>query len=132
MGNDISKIDKKTLDILRALQSGKSLPKPFAKNTLVLKTYIAGTRYSEAAAIADSIARGNYLIFQREADNPHDDMAIKIMDLDSHKLGYVPRAKNEVISNLMDAGKTIFGIIDKKEQDGDYLDLEISIYLKEL
>jgi hypothetical protein len=40
-------------------------------------------------------------------------MAIKIMDLDKQKLGYVPRAKNEVISNLLDAGKTIFGIIDK-------------------
>jgi len=46
-------------------------------------------------------------------------------------LGYVPRAKNEVISNLMDAGKTIFGIIDKKEWSGDYLSLEISVYLKE-
>jgi len=98
----------------------------------VLKTYIAGTRYSEASAIADSIARGNYLIFQREPDNPHDDMAIKILDLDRHKLGYVPRAKNEVISNLMDAGKTIFGVIDIKQRDGDYLNLEISVYLKEL
>jgi len=27
----------------------------------------------------------------------------------------IPRAKSEVVSNLMDAGKTIFGIIDKKE-----------------
>ena len=98
----------------------------------MLKTYIAGTRYSEASAIADSIARGNYLIFQREADNPHDDMAIKILDLDRHKLGYVPRAKNKVISNLMDAGKTIFGVIDIKQRDGDYLNLEISVYLKEL
>ena len=58
-------------------------------------------------------------------------MAIKIMDLDKNKLGYVPKAKNEVISNLMDAGKTIFGIIDKKQWTVDYLNLEISIYLKE-
>ena len=120
------------LEILRALQSGKSLPKPFSSDSLVLKTYIAGTQYSGAKKIADSIKEGNYLVFQREAKNPHDNMAIKIMDLDRNKLGYVPRAKNEVISNLMDAGKTIFGIIDKKEWSGDYLNLEISIYLKEL
>ena len=119
------------LALLRALQSGKSLPKPFSSDTLVLKTHIAGTRYSGATDIAGSISQGNYLIFQREADNPYDDMAIKIMDLDKKKLGYVPRAKNEVISNLMDAGKTIFGIIDKKEWSGDYLSLEISVYLKE-
>jgi len=97
----------------------------------VLKTYIAGTNYSDAKKIANSIKEGNYLIFQRESENPYDKMAIKIMDLDKNKLGYVPKAKNEAISNLMDAGKTIFGIIDKKEWSGDYLKLEISIYLKE-
>jgi len=97
----------------------------------VLKTYIAGTHYSDAKKIVDSIKERNYLIFQREAKNPYDHMAAVIMDLDKNKLGYVPKAKNEVISNLMDAGKTIFGIIDKKEWSGDYLNLEVSIYLKE-
>ena len=130
MNNAISKLDLKMLKILRALQNGNTLPKPFSKDALVLKTYIAGTNYSDAKKIADSIKEGNYLIFQREATNPHDNMAIKIMDLDKNKLGYVPKAKNEVISNLMDAGKTIFGIIDKKQWSGDYLNLEISIYLK--
>ena len=94
MDDEVAKIDKKMLDISRALQSGKSLPKPFTSNTLVLKTHIAGTHYSQAKDIADSISQGNYLIFQREADNPHDNMAIKIMDLDKRKLGYVPRAKS--------------------------------------
>ena len=132
MSSDISKLDPKMLEILRALQNGSPLPKPFSRDTTVLKTYIAGTHYSEAKKIVDSIKEGNYLVFQRESTNPHDNMAIKIMDLDKNKLGYVPKAKNEVISNLMDAGKTIFGIIDKKEWSGDYLNLEISIYLKEL
>ena len=80
MDDEVAKIDKKMLDILRALQSGKSLPKPFTSDTLVLKTFIAGTYYSDAKDIADSISQGNYLIFQREADNPHDNMAIKIMN----------------------------------------------------
>jgi len=132
LSSGIVKIDPKMLEILRAIQNGSSLPRPFSKDTLVLKTYIAGTHYCDAKNIVDSIKEGNYLIFQREAKNPHDNMAIKIMDLDKHKLGYVPKVKNEVISNLMDAGKTIFGIIDKKEWSGDYLNLEISVYLKEI
>ncbi len=131
MSNDILKLDPKMLEILRALQNGDSLPKPFSKDALVLKTYIAGTHYSDVKKIVDSIKEGNYLIFQREAENPYDKMAIKIMDLDKNKLGYVPKAKNEVVSNLMAAGKTIFGIIDKKKWDGEYLGLEISVYLKE-
>jgi len=129
--SDISKIDPKMLEVLRAIQGGSPLPKPFSKDTLVLKTYIAGTHFYEAKKYADSINEGNYLIFQREAKNPYDEMAIMIMDLDKNKLGYVPKVKNEVISNLMDAGKTIFGVIDKKEGDEDYLNLEISVYLKE-
>jgi hypothetical protein len=50
-------------------------------------------------------------------------MDIKIMDLDKNKLGYVPKVKNGVISNLMDTGKTIFGIINKKQWSGYYLRL---------
>ena len=132
MVSEISKINPRMLEILRALQSGGSVPKPFSADTLVLKTHIAGTHYSEAKKIEESIKEGNYLIFQRESENPYDNKAIKIMDLDKQKLGYVPRVKNEVISNLMDAGKTIFAIIDKNEWDGEYLNMEISIYLKEL
>lgn len=132
MNNDISKLDPRMLEILRALQKGKSMPRPYSNDALVLKTYIAGTQYSEAKKIADTIKEGNYLIFQRESKNPYDNLAIKIMDLEKNKLGYVPRAKNEIISNLMDAGKNIYGIIDKKEWSGDYLNLDISIYLKEL
>jgi len=131
LSSDITKLDPKMLEILRAIQNGSPLPKPFSKDTLVLKTYIAGTHYYDAINIIDSIKEGNYLVFQREAKNPHDNMAIKIMDLDKNKLGYVPKIKNEVISNLMDAGKTIFGVIDKKEWSGDYLRLEISVCLKE-
>ena len=131
MTDAISKLDPRMLEILRALQNGGSLPKPFAKDALVLKTYIAGTHYSDAKKNVDSIKEGNYLVFQREAKNPYDKMAIKIMDLDKNKLGYVPKDKNEVVSNLMDAGKTIFGVIDKKQWDGGYLGLEISVYLKE-
>lgn len=54
------------------------------------------------------------------------------MDLDNNKLGYVPQVKNEVISKLMDAGKTVYGVVDCKEWKGDHLNLEISVYLKEL
>jgi len=132
MSNDITSVDKKMLAILKAIQKGGNIPKPFGKEILLLKTYIAGTNYSDAKKVSDKIKKGNYLIFQREADNEYDRLAIKIMDLDNNKLGYIPKAKNEIISKLMDAGKVIYGVIDYKEWKGDYLNLDISVYLKEL
>jgi len=63
LSSDIAKIDPKMLEILRAIQNGSPLPKPFSKDALVLKTYIAGTHYSDAKNIVDSIKEGNYLVF---------------------------------------------------------------------
>jgi hypothetical protein len=131
LDKQIKSVDPKMLEILKAIQMGEKLPKPYGKEVFILKTYIAGTQYYEAKKLKDNIKEGNYLIFKREADNPHDKRAITIMDLDKKKLGYVPRAKNEIISNLMDAGKTIYGVIDKKEFSGDYLNLDIKVFLRD-
>ena len=131
MSGEITSVDSAMLEILKARQKGETLPKPFAKEVFILKTYVAGTQYYKAKELQDNIKEGDYLVFRREADNPYDKQAITIMDLNMNKFGYVPKVKNEIISNLMDAGKTIYGIIDKKELSGDYLNLEIKVFLKE-
>jgi hypothetical protein len=131
LSGEITSVDQKMLEILKAIQRGESLPKPYGKKVFILKTYVAGTQYYKAKELQDNIKEGDYLIFIREADNPHDKLAISVMDLNKNKFGYVPRVKNEIISNLMDAGKTIYGVIDKKELSGDYLNLEIKVFLKD-
>jgi len=54
-----------------------------------------------------------------------------ITDIDKNKLGYVPRKKNEIISNMMDAGKTIYGVIDKEVLSNDYIHIEIKVFLRD-
>jgi len=131
LSDDLTSVDPKMLEILRARQKGKTLPKPFAKEVFILKTYVAGTQYYEAKKLVDIIKKGDYLIFRREANNPYDEKAIEILDLNMNKFGYVPEHKNEIISNLMDAGKTIYGVIEKKELSGDYLKLEIKVFFRD-
>ncbi|MHB1442941.1 MAG: HIRAN domain-containing protein [Candidatus Humimicrobiaceae bacterium] len=70
---------------------------------------------------------GNHLIFRREPQNPYNNQAIMIMHLENNKLGYIPRKDNKIIANLMDAGKTIYGIISKKKSAGDYGNYEVLI-----
>jgi len=116
--------------ILKGLDRDK-LTKPFGREIYIISTYIAGTRYYEASKVKDSLKPGKHLVFKRETDNKHDKKAIAILDLDQHKLGYLPQAKNEIISRLMDAGKAIYAQVIKKEQKGDYLNIEIKVFMRE-
>ena len=46
------------------------------------------------------------------------------MDEAGRLLGYVPRVKNEALARLMDAGKLLFGKIESKQWQGDWLQIE--------
>jgi hypothetical protein len=46
-------------------------------------------------------------------------------------VGYIPRDKNEVIARLMDAGKQFFAVVAAKEWEGNWLRLEVKVYLKD-
>jgi len=131
MANDIVSVDPKMLELLRALQEGKNVLKPYGTEIFILKTYIAGIQYYSAKKNIDDIKEGNFLTFRREPENAYDNKAIIILDLNNNKLGYVPRDDNEVISNLMDGGKNIYAAISKKKSSGDYLNLEIRVYLRD-
>ena len=71
------------------------------------------------------------LKFVREANNPHDTLAIMVKDHDGNKLGYVPKQKNEILSRLMDAGKLIYGTVNKKERFGNWLKITIQIFMED-
>ncbi len=66
---------------------------------------------------------GEKLRLVREPENPHDNKAVRIDDSKGRKLGYISRRENEAISNLLDAGKNIYGIIKipEKDENGEYV-----------
>jgi hypothetical protein len=131
MAGELESVDKKMLEVLRALEKGQKLPKPYGVEIYLHKTYIAGVQYYNAKKNIENIKEGNYLVFRREPENPYDSKAIMIMDLDGDKLGYIPRDDNGIISKLMDAGKTIYGIISNKKAVDNYMSIEIKVYLRD-
>lgn len=70
---------------------------------LWLRAYIAGLAYHAAAHWQALPAKGEELTLQREPDNPHDPLAVRIL-WQGQMLGYIPRPNNAGIAHAMDAG----------------------------
>ncbi len=128
--SDIIKFDPTTLEIFQ--RAGGAAPMPFSRDILLLETHIAGTSYlDDPEGLATHINAGERLAMKREPTNEHDENAILIFTEQGEKAGYLPRAQNEVIARLMDAGKLIFAQIDEFHFEGNWLCVNIKVYMKD-
>lgn len=64
---------------------------------------IAGFTYWEGCMAFEALKIGTQLRLVREADNKFDPYAVAIY-YEDHKLGFVPKGENAMISQLMDLG----------------------------
>ncbi len=71
-----------------------------------MRAFVAGYEYHRGAMVEEHLAAGEPLSLVREADNPHDGLAVRI-DWRGEKLGYVPRADNAEIARRIDAGEQL-------------------------
>ncbi|HJL77988.1 MAG TPA: HIRAN domain-containing protein [Candidatus Marinimicrobia bacterium] len=132
MSQAIVKIDPKYLEIVRSSLNKTGLPKPFVQEVELLDCNIAGTTFINLKDIEPNLKKNQLLVLKREPKNEYDDKAILILTEDGQKLGYVPQERNEILSNLMDAGKLLFGRLDEKNWVGRWLRLDIQVYLRDL
>ena len=132
MTQAIVKIDPKYLEIIRTSLDKTGLPKPFVQEVELLNCNIAGTTFLDLEDIEPELKKHQLLILKREPNNEYDNNAILILTEDGRKLGYVPQEKNEVLSNLMDAGKLLFGKLNEKTWVDNWLKLDVQVYLRDL
>lgn len=95
---------------------------------------VAGTGHHCSNEIRGELRDGLRLALRREAKNEHDPDAIAVITLTGQRLGYLPRARNEVIARLLDAGKLLFAAIrewSRPDDESPWLDITISITLAE-
>lgn len=108
------------------------IPKPFERDIFLFETHVAGTGHIDGILeLEPHMQEGDRLDFFREPDNPFDKKAIVIRNTDGVKIGYVPKADNAIFARLLDAGKLIFGRIEAKKIRGDWLNIEIKVFLHE-
>lgn len=91
-----------------------------AKNRSVLIQHspIAGFQFHHGDAIWPSLSVGEELALVRESSNPHDDNAVAVY-FENEMLGYVPRAENGAIAQMLDRGESLEARISKLSMDED-------------
>ena len=131
MNQAIVKIDPKYLEFVRTSLDEEGLPKPFVREVELLNCNIAGTTFLDLDEIEPELKKYQLLMLIREPKNENDDKAILLLTEDGQKLGYVPKKKNEVLSNLMDAGKLLFGRLNEKTWVDTWLKLDVQVFLRD-
>ncbi len=132
MGKDIIKVDAQLINAITESFDSKGLALPFVQEIFLIECQVAGTSHVDIEEIEPELKPEDIFVFTREADNPHDKLAIRISDEHGNKLGYVPREKNEILARLMDAGKIVFGKLKKKAWLKGWLMLEIQVYMRDI
>ncbi len=131
MTGGIAVINDIQLALIKGSFGKDGLPLPFVKEIFLLHCHVAGTTYKDFENIEPGVQEGNFLTFKREANNKYDELAISVYDEVGNNIGYVPRDKNEILARLMDGGKLIFGKIKAKEWVGDWLKIDIEVYMRD-
>lgn len=116
--------------LLAALSKGGISLDVFSKEILALECLVAGTSFRKLNDVETALNKEVKLELKREPQNEYDHFAIAL-HFEKHKIGYIPRDKNEVIARLMDAGKNFFATIQAKEWEGNWLKIEVKVYLKD-
>lgn len=102
----------------------------FAQEILVLKCIVAGTSFRNFSEETEKFVLAENMLLKREPKNEHDEFAVAVYQHEV-KAGYLPRDKNEVIARLLDGGKNLYARLTEKEWEGNWLRLEIDVFLKD-
>lgn len=117
--------------LLKLISGGQITFKAFEEDILALESIVAGTSYLNLHEIEKQIEmKISELTLQREPDNEFDPFAVKVL-FNNQKLGYIPKSKNQTIARLMDAGKRFYAKVSTKEWEGQWLKLDLEVYLKD-
>lgn len=92
--------------------------------------HVAGTAYYDAEEAAGRLRQGQRLALRRQPENRYDALAIEVLGPEEHKLGYLPRRRNEMPARLMDAGKRLSARTESIERRGNWLNIQVSLYLE--
>ncbi|MGJ7029565.1 HIRAN domain-containing protein [Niabella hirudinis] len=68
----------------------------------LLQSFVRGFRFYEGMRLLDQMQEGDMLQMVREPENQFDTSAIAL-HFNKHRIGYIPREDNELLSKLMDA-----------------------------
>lgn len=118
------------LGLLHGGQGG-DLPAPFSEPILLVEgTRVAGTTHVPGIrTLAARLSLDERLRLVRDPRNAHDRWAIRVLDAQGERLGFVPADCNEIPARLMDAGKHLYAQVRGVEMRGAWVRIGMDVYL---
>ena len=72
----------------------------YERSRNLMECHLSGFTYYDGLDVIENIKVGAFVSLRSEPDNPYDANAVAVFFEDT-KLGYVPQAKNDLVSNLL-------------------------------
>ena len=88
------------------------------RELLIQESPVAGFQYHDGETVWPRLSAGDSLRLLREPDNPHDRRAVAVY-WGTSKLGYVPRAANTAVSQMMDRGERLAARVKRLRESRD-------------
>lgn len=106
--------------VLAALGAGLAAAPAAARprSVLIQCSPLAGFQCHAGDELWPQLAAGQPLGLVREPANPHDERAVRI-DWRGHKLGYLPRAENTAVAQMLDRGEQLHARIARLRTSPD-------------
>lgn len=103
---------------------------PITHRTITLQhSAVAGFQFHQGEQVWPALAIGAPLTLIREAENRFDPLAIRV-EWNGQKIGYLPRAANEIAAGLLDRGERLSASIvalAKDENPWERIGMEIGV-----
>lgn len=94
------------------------------------ETTIAGTNHVDGIhEIARQLAPGAPLALEHDDRNPYDPWAVRVLDGQGRRLGYVSCDCNEVVARLLDGGKRVAGRLRHLANVEAWTRIEMEVFL---
>ena len=130
MTNELAVVEDNWLDLAGQTQN---LPMTFEQTIFLTECHLAGTdRIDDMLVRTKDVEAGTALVLRRMAKDVADERAVAVRTEGGVLLGYLPRRHSAVMARLMDAGKCLSATVVGKELEGHWLDITVSIDMKEV
>ena len=130
MANELATVEENWLELAGKY---KDLPMPFEKTVFLTECHLAGTAEIDDMLVkTQDVEQGSPIALKRTATDAQDEKAVAALTVGGALVGYVPRRYAAVMARLMDAGKALSAKVTEKSLEGHWLDLAISIDMKEV
>ena len=130
MANELATVEENWLELAGKF---KDLPMPFEKTVFLTECHLAGTAEIDDMLVkTQGVEQGSPIALKRTAADTQDERAVAALTAGGVLVGYVPRRYAAVMARLMDAGKALSAKVTNETLEGHWLDLAISIDMKEV